>query len=94
MQKHTPGPWEVDPEKKYRVLKYGSLCVVNSLAVAGLREGAAIEEAYANAALIAAAPDLLAFVRCVAAGNYGTLQEMEAAAARLVAKAEGEGATP
>lgn len=64
MSKHTPGPWIPDFGEAYRVraqLDGGQVAVMTNLkgqfGLAGRRDG---NEVAANAALIAAAPDLLA----------------------------------
>lgn len=57
---HTPGPWRINPEYKEIVLAGTD----TQIAVAGARPGfnplVVMGEQLANAALIAAAPDLLA----------------------------------
>jgi len=78
--KHTPGPWEVEtylPEA-YRIRPKGKpkYCTESS------------EEFFANARLIAAAPDLLALVR-----SYATtypLDEYHDKATAAIAKATGD----
>jgi len=62
--KHTPGPWKKD--------KYGSLRGGNGKQVvtksSGLAERSSTgsEEEYANATLVAAAPELLSLLECAA----------------------------
>ena len=54
LNKHTPGPWSVDPDRPFLVIDDGH----NPASVAYIEGDGA--EAAANARLIAAAPDLLA----------------------------------
>ncbi len=52
---HTPGPWEIMDEGEPQVYIYGQ----NGTYIAEASSDAGLEEARTNAALIAAAPDLL-----------------------------------
>jgi hypothetical protein len=64
--KHTPGPWTVDDGETLRIrgADKSSVCTINWLTLTSRRLA---PEGYANARLIAAAPDLLdALLRLVA----------------------------
>ena len=50
--KHTPGPWQIEPEFPFEVHKGHSIAVVKEMVLCE-------DESLANAALISAAPDLL-----------------------------------
>jgi hypothetical protein len=95
MSKHTPGPWEVE--------HYDPACVVmkNQVAiVAPGPDGASYEEQKANAALIAAAPDMLMAIKRTrdflaenlpGTGKPGTFStNLDDLLAEVEAKAEGK----
>ena len=66
---HTPGPWTVESDRT--TVAMGNQCVI----VAPAPDGASQAETRANTALIAAAPDLLAALLAISAGN--TMQGRE-----------------
>ncbi len=82
---HTPGPWRIDP--------YGLGVVVGpdgfSIQTSGPDCIVGDESSYANARLIAAAPELLAIALSVAAHFEGTDSPLGLAAAAAIQKAEG-----
>lgn len=86
---HTPGPWRVDrtgPNDAAIRSKHFHVALVTS----GLDDDEVNQPIFtANAHLIAAAPDLLAVVRAVAAHFDGTDAPLGAAARAAVLKAEG-----
>lgn len=87
--KHTPGPWKAEGWESLVV----NCAEGYTLTLAAGREGAGLEELKANAALIAAAPDLLAALEDIVklADNtdfYLPLNWLEDARA-AIAKAEG-----
>jgi len=60
--KHTPGPWEISPKNEAIITgENGDVNIATMWEAFHLdeRTGERVEEAYANARLIAAAPDLL-----------------------------------
>ena len=65
MEKHTPGPWRVEPDQP----SHGAvLCVVGHIGQVIVRTPEPMEPVdHANAQLIAAAPDLLAALQDIAA---------------------------
>ena len=80
--KHTPGPWSTE---------YDGSIVMNRQIVSGpiAPESADREERDANAALIAAAPDLLAFARECARADSDCGESIREAARAAIARAEG-----
>lgn len=101
MSKHTPGPWAVEGDSVYANRdarsrhRNGRACVANVCAGDYDELDA---EGKANAALIAAAPDLLAVAHravCLiveeygeSSGNVGAMQDL-AEFRKVIAKAEG-----
>lgn len=61
--KHTPGPWRVVPDEEETAAPWGRVEVAQFRYVT--IEGRSKSEAYANARLIAAAPDLLEACKAV-----------------------------
>lgn len=87
---HTPGPWHVGGKDRTVIFAEDGYAVADTKSFHGKhRDGAA----QANAHLIAAAPDLLEFVRDHAKRNpvfaKGFEKQVIADAIALVAKAEG-----
>lgn len=84
---HTPGPWHVDGVE---IIADGGRCIVWEL-------GQSLEDRTADAALIAAAPDLLAALKTIAANSdeeneWDAVEKLHAnlaAAEAAIAKAEG-----
>ena len=86
MRKHTPGPWSLphlaDPKVKCNCgyvlsdMYMGSIATVNvdnsNLAQDGGNDSPPLEEAIANARLIAAAPDMYAAMKCVSGSTCAT----------------------
>lgn len=83
---HTPGPWTTGHGNTY-VIRQDKL---NGRRVAELmsRDAAAYDEAFANAKLIAAAPELLEALRCVLRVADRATDEFDAARS-AIAKAVG-----
>lgn len=54
--KHTPGPWKIDARNLF------ALIIEDSTKGLAMVAGRSVDERIANAALIAAAPDMLAFI--------------------------------
>lgn len=89
-QKHTSGPWVVDPNSPRDIspaddLRFGVASICNSDNIDG--RWVFGDESKANAKLIAAAPDLLAaLTKCLdvkgTLGLHGLLDEVEAAIAK------------
>ena len=79
MDEHSPGPWRF--EKNAIVDARG--CDVATMA----RNGVPLDQVLANARLIAAAPELLAFARMMTADKDGPVREL---ALKLVSRAERE----
>jgi hypothetical protein len=95
-QKHTPGPWAVSKQKRRRVTASGKvICNAVLRNRGGPKHKTELKdehEAEANAALIAAAPDLLAALekieRALGGASNGTMEAEAAACARAaIAKA-------
>ena len=61
---HTPGPWRLNAGDSIKVMNPRGLCV--AFAACGGMTGVKLDEAEANARLIAAAPDLLAVAETLA----------------------------
>jgi len=90
MSKHTPGPWTAneefdDGESLGIAITAGRLGQVVRVFDVG-------QEGFANAALIAAAPDLLAALQKIASKDYGNRYARDCAeiARAAIAKATGE----
>lgn len=90
--KHTPGTWKIDDPLE------GQVCILSKDHSSGAEPIIArifdsshilLPEQEANARLIAAAPELLAFAQMVAGGGYDMADIMTEARA-LIAKATGE----
>lgn len=94
--KHTPGPWHISPHCKneIRATNRGSLSAPITVASANFTKSKNIisvsnwDEAEANAKLIAAAPDLLAYIielkeRFAACGHINDVADCE----RIIKKA-------
>ncbi|MCA3573115.1 MAG: hypothetical protein IOC86_04310 [Aestuariivirga sp.] len=66
---HTPGPWSrnIKPATKYPILFAGRNTHICTVSVSGLPP----ETVEANLLLIRAAPDMLAALESLVAGNYG-----------------------
>ncbi len=99
--KHTPGPWEVLDGRRVGVTLPSKVegCGFYSHCIALTHSDRADINAEANARLIAAAPDLLDALRsCGLAlqkdylNKSPTIKNLVAHAARVIAKATGEGA--
>jgi hypothetical protein len=60
---HTPGPWDIDARGQGRPIIMAHHSPHGPMAVCEMRYKPTLEEAEANARLIAAAPDLLAALR-------------------------------
>jgi hypothetical protein len=95
--KHTPGPWRVDPDH-FRDVQTTDGAIEICLAEGGEPYGKnlfsvpPIEEAHANARLIAAAPDLLEALKAILEdmdSEHGTDYDYAKARA-AIAKATGE----
>jgi hypothetical protein len=78
---HTPGTWEAHQEKHGLFVSAGSFCI------ARLGDGAG-ETQHANAKLIAAAPDLLAFAQWCVSERFDS-RDLGSAARAAIAKAQG-----
>lgn len=76
---HTPGPWLVS--RNYIRVHADKECIAEIIGNEKNRQ--------ANARLIAAAPDLLAFAKLVAAGHL-TKEGFIESAQRIIAKTEGK----
>ncbi len=100
MSAHTPGPWELDHGEdgdNFTIRADGEF--VTRLTKSRYTDDRRDPEAYANAALIAAAPDLLAALReCITGDVNGTLNtgqrsrrlaRIDAIACTAIARAEG-----
>ena len=84
LNSHTPGPWIIGTSYTDEIAirdKDDDECIG---VVCELDEG----KAKANARLIAASPDLLAFVELVAAGNT-EIEDLEREARAIIAQANG-----
>ena len=95
--KHTPGPWLIGGARYvYAAGQDGAnICAVGeprastTVGYTPLELGSKDnEEAYANARLIAAAPDMLALLKDLHSHGYTTSQDHDRVAA-MIAKAEG-----
>lgn len=98
MTKHTPGPWKVSRADRdgAEVRAIASVAWCGAAASFGLTETQTIDgdEAYVNACLIAAAPDLLAALEDLerTAGLAASHDDPVRVAARAaIAKARGQG---
>lgn len=80
MSEHTPGPWAVS--NQWGATQVGPPS--GSVAVVTINQG--VEQAQANARLIAAAPELLEMVAQLASGSPGDVQ----AAWELIRRIKGE----
>lgn len=98
MSKHTPGPWNVqERESSFRVVDHRALKFDNSRLCdvqhwSGATRGPDRDESRANARLMAAAPDLLRWLRFavkVLKPVYGHTYQFEQMQA-VIAKAEGK----
>lgn len=94
--KHTPGPWRVT--SPLIIASYqGFIATVISPDIVGTDKAllaehvgrALLAERVGNARLIAAAPELLAFVEMVAAGNT-EFERLEEIARQMLAELEGK----
>lgn len=75
--KHTPGPWLVERDRSISApTPAGSPVVLSEVTVAEVRSGgcASLEQADANARLIAAAPDMLEALQAIMFRIQGDLQ--------------------
>jgi hypothetical protein len=75
MNKHTPGPWELkanETEAGWNLTANDDLLIAQ-LYIHGATTGgpSSVKESQANARLIAAAPDLLAYAECEEARSRG-----------------------
>ncbi len=92
MSKYTPGPWRLNDNTKYWKTNIFSITVrkhgVSSSTVANIPARATIpvSEAWANARLIAAAPDLLEAVKAALSDDQPYIEKCKAA----IVKARGE----
>ncbi|MBP8176362.1 MAG: hypothetical protein KAX77_01235 [Xanthomonadales bacterium] len=92
MSAHTPGPWELDhgdDGDNFTIRADGEF--VTRLTKSRYTDDRRDPEAYANAALIAAAPDLLAALRAMI-GDGVTIEQFhnrEVLARAAIARAEG-----
>ena len=82
--KHTPGPWETTRQSGITYVWQAGTETAVAKVYADVNE-----DSEANARLIAAAPELLAFAQIVAGGGYDMADIMTEARA-LIAKATGE----
>jgi hypothetical protein len=97
MSKHTPGPWKVISEQTAREFEVFEVAQVAHLRVTPDRSGdtfAIAGDAYADAGLIAAAPDLLSVCKELAASaaywsDYDVPVGIVARLRAAIAKAEG-----
>ena len=69
---HTPGPWTIDSEGNL----YGNIGIIRPY-IGNLCDDYNDEQSKANARLIAAAPELLAALKCALADLEGSLQAHE-----------------
>lgn len=88
MSEHTPGPWRIEPHTQVDKCFYAGPARLDY-------DDVCHEEQDANAALIAAAPDLLAACLAVAAEHdkysdvgLATIGKVQAAIAKAIQKAE------
>ncbi len=92
MSKYTPGPWRLNDNTKYWKTNIFSITVrkhgVSSSTVANIPARATIpvSEAWANARLIAAAPDLLEAVKAALSDDQPYIEKCKAA----IVEARGE----
>lgn len=92
MSKHTPGPWRLNDNTKYWKTNIFSITVrkhgVSSSTVANIPARATIpvSEAWANARLIAAAPDLLEAVKAALSDDQPYIEKCKAAIAKATGK--------
>lgn len=96
MNKHTPGPWKIISEQTAREVQVFEVAEVAHFRVTPDRSGdtfAAAGDAYADARLIAAAPELLAALQRLFADNdvRAAAEKGAIASARAsIAKATGD----
>jgi hypothetical protein len=95
--KHTPGPWkaegkQIEPTRGHRVEYVLSTNEDGVIAQVWTPSDANTDKRAANARLIAAAPDLLAFARECARADSDCGEGIRNAARAAIAKAEGGGA--
>jgi hypothetical protein len=92
MSKYTPGPWRLNDNTKYWKTNIFSITVrkhgVSSSTVANIPARATIpvSEAWANARLIAAAPDLLEAVKAALSDDQPYIEKCKAAIAKATGK--------
>jgi len=91
---HTPGPWKVSTESRYREGEYFVFASDPSRAVASSCRAYQATECRANADLSAAAPELLSALKGLLIDAHSldrrqTIAELEATARAAIAKAEG-----
>jgi hypothetical protein len=97
MSAHTPGPWVAhcdDPRSKNGMALVVAHKGRGTMSIDATRSGASFAEDCANARLIAAAPDLLAALKTLAAAEFRDDDDPILIAARgearaAIAKAEG-----
>ncbi|OFW58457.1 MAG: hypothetical protein A2133_00825 [Actinobacteria bacterium RBG_16_64_13] len=106
MANHTPGPWIFDPENEGMDHHRGwgisadGMATVAHLPVRGCEGSEALAVSYANARLVAAAPEMLAALHEIAKGEgrfsrdhmehaCNTIEDMKALAVAAIIKAEG-----
>jgi hypothetical protein len=92
MSKYTPGPWRLNDNTKYWKTNIFSITVrkhgVSSSTVANIPARATIpvSEAWANARLIAAAPDLLEAVKAALSDDQPYIEKCKAPIAKATGK--------
>ena len=94
MSKHTPGPWKVISEQTAREVEVFEVAEVARLRVTPDRSGdtfAIAGDAYADARLIAAAPELLEALQdlCDTLGECGMTEKARAAIAKATEGGQG-----
>jgi hypothetical protein len=82
--KHTTGPWTIDERFP------GSYAIEPNVAWLGASSSHQPGENFANARLIAAAPELLAALQSIMSSESAILTELREQAERAIAKAKGE----
>ena len=94
--KHTPGPWHLgmDEDGKYFALAGGNESRTKSIMIArfdgGSNKGRSVDEANANARLMAAAPDLLEALEQVERWPGFIPKEIMRSVMAAIAKAKGD----
>lgn len=95
MRKHTLGPWQVKPLEKNKIITvYIQACNDRAEWIARMEWTNEADTAYANAHLIAASPELLAFSKvvrdaCTYQSDLNTLRaELKILAQKLIDTAE------